>query len=183
MAETTAADPKKVVCGPVRIGYANVFRPRKREDDEEPSYSCMIIIDKTDRVTLRKIAKAIEAAQIEGKAKIGNSKSTTLRDGDEEADLENNPELAGMMYVNISSKQRPGIVDQTRQKVIDETMVYSGCYVNVSMKAFAYNAKGNKGVSFGLNHIQFVRDGEPLGGMTRAEDDFEDVETEGYSLL
>ncbi|GAY71780.1 ssDNA-binding protein, partial [Streptococcus canis] len=31
---------------------------------------------------------------------------------------------------------------------------------------------GNKGIACGLNNLQKLRDGEPLGGRTRAEDDF-----------
>lgn len=178
MAEDKPVSARKAVIGPVRVGYVNVFRARAREEGKDPEYSVMVIIDKGDAATLRKLTKAIEAARIEHKAKVGTSKRTTLRDGDdpEEADLENNPELEGCMFMNVSSKTRPGIVDQRREKILDETMVYSGCYVNLSLMAFGYNTSGNKGVSFALNHVQFVKDGEPLGGMTRAEDDFGDVD-------
>ncbi len=31
---------------------------------------------------------------------------------------------------------------------------------------------GNKGIACGLNNLQKIRDGEPLGGKSRAEDDF-----------
>ena len=53
--------------------------------------------------------------------------------------------------------------------------IYSGCYVRASINAYAFNIQGNSGVSFGLNNIQKVRDGEPLGGGgSKAEDDFDD---------
>ena len=44
------------------------------------------------------------------------------------------------------------------------------------MVAFTYDTKGNKGVSFGLNNVQKVKDDEPLGNFSRAEDDFDEVE-------
>ena len=51
----------------------------------------------------------------------------------------------------------------------------------MSLNFFPYSAMGNNGISAGLNNVQFIRDGEPLGGRSRAEDDFdvyEDPEAE-----
>ncbi len=40
---------------------------------------------------------------------------------------------------------------------------------------YAFNTNGNKGVACGLNHVQKVEDGEPLGGArSKAEEDFAD---------
>ena len=36
----------------------------------------------------------------------------------------------------------------------------------------AFNSNGNKGIACGLNNLQKIKDGEPLGGKSRAEDDF-----------
>jgi hypothetical protein len=65
-------------------------------------------------------------------------------------------------------------VDRRLQEIIDSTEVYSGCYAKVSINAFPYSVSGNKGVSFGLNHVQKLRDGDFLGGRSKAEDDFDD---------
>jgi hypothetical protein len=67
-------------------------------------------------------------------------------------------------------------VDRSVQPILDSSEVYSGCYARVSINAFAYNTNGNRGISFGLNHVQKTRDGDFLGGRTRAEDDFEALE-------
>jgi hypothetical protein len=37
---------------------------------------------------------------------------------------------------------------------------------------YSFNTNGNKGIAFGLNNLQKIRDGEPLGSRSRAEDDF-----------
>ena len=37
---------------------------------------------------------------------------------------------------------------------------------------------GNKGIACGLNNLQKIRDGEPLGGKSRAEDDFATADDE-----
>lgn len=171
--------PTRVVTGKVRLSYVHLFEPYSNDPEKEPKYSVTILIPKSDKATLAKINKAIEAAKEEGKTKkfggkIPTNLSTTLHDGDEEADLERNPEYAGHMYMAMSSKARPGIVDLDLNPILDSTQVYSGCYARVSINAFPYNTSGKKGISFGLNNVQFLEDGEPLGGRTRAEDDFAD---------
>jgi len=175
--------PTRVVTGKVRLSYAFLFEPRTNDPERDPVYSVTILIPKEDETTLEKIHAAIEAAKEEGKDKTwggrvpGNLK-LTLHDGDEEADLERNPEYAGHMYMAMSSKQRPGVVDRDLNPILDSTQVYSGCYARVSINAFPYSNSGNKGVSFGLNNVQFLEDGEPLGGRTRPEDDFDDDESD-----
>ena len=41
-----------------------------------------------------------------------------------------------------------------------------------SINFYAFNSNGNKGIACGLNNLQKIRDGEPLGGKSRPEDDF-----------
>lgn len=179
----TKQNTTKVVTGTVRLSYVHVFEPYAQDEDDQEKYSCVILIPKSDKKTLGKIEKAIEAAAEQGKnskfdGKIPNNLITTLHDGDEEGDLEKNPEYEGHMFMSISSKTKPGIVDGDVNPILDSTEVYSGCYARVSMNAFPYNYKGKKGVSFGLNHIQKVRDGDYLGGRSKAEDDFDEIDDE-----
>ena len=76
--------------------------------------------------------------------------------------------------MNANSTTAPGIVDADRQPILDRSEVYSGCYGRVSITFYAFNSNGNKGIACGLNNLQKIRDGEPLDGHTRAEDDFAD---------
>lgn len=179
----TTQNATKVVTGKVRLSYVHVFEPYSQDSDDEGKYSCVILIPKSDKVTLKKINAAIEAAAEQGKnskfdGKVPKNLVTTLHDGDEDGDLEKNPEYEGHMFMSISSKTRPGIVDKDVNPILDSTEVYSGCFARVSINAFPYNYKGKKGVSFGLNHIQKLADGDFLGGRSRAEDDFEPIEDE-----
>ena len=50
------------------------------------------------------------------------------------------------------------------------------CYGRASITFYAFNSNGNKGIACGLNNLQKIRDGEPLDGHTRAEDDFADFD-------
>jgi hypothetical protein len=171
--------PTRVVTGKVRLSYVHLFEPFSNDPDQEAKYSTTILIPKADKATMAKLRAAEEAAKEIGKTskwegKIPSNLASIIHDGDEEADLERNPEYAGHFYMAMSSKQRPGVVDESLNAILDSTQVYSGCYARVSINAFPYSAKGKKGVSFGLNNVQFLEDGEPLGGRTRAEDDFAD---------
>ncbi len=175
--------PTKVVTGKVRLSYCHLFEPFSSFEGQDPKYSVVILVPKTDKATINKIKAAQQAALEVGKAtkfngSIPKNWKNTFRDGDEEGDLDKNPEYAGHMFMTISNKTRPGIVDQSVQPIIDQTEVYSGCYARVSMNAFPFSASGNKGVSFGLNHVQKISDGDPFGSITKAEDDFDEIESD-----
>ena len=97
------------------------------------------------------------------------------------------PECAGHWLITASRAKKSGapkVVDQQMQQILDEGELYAGCYARMSVHAYAYaptkeNPQIKTGVSFGLNNVQKVADGEPLGGMSsRPEDDFEPVQTD-----
>lgn len=163
----------KVITGKVRMSYANVFEP-KSINGSDPKYSVSLIIPKDDKATIEKINAAIELAKKEGITKLGGkipaNLRTPLRDGD--IDRPDDDSYANSYFVNANSTIKPGIVDENLQQIIDTTEFYSGCYGRASIVFYAYNANGNKGIACGLQNLQKLEDGEPLGGRSRAEDDF-----------
>lgn len=170
----------KVITGITRLSYVNLNAP-KSINGGEARYSASVLIPKTDTATLTKIKNAVEAAYTEGAAKLkGTSKSipalsalkTPLRDGD--AERPDDPAYAGHYFLNANNKEKPGVVDKNRDKIIDNAELYSGIYARCSLSFFAFNSNGNKGIACALNHVQKIRDGEPLGSRTKAEDDFND---------
>jgi len=171
---------KKVVTGKVRGSYVNVFQPKMNDLSGNEEYSMMILIPKEDKETLTRLSTAIKKAQSD---KWGNKVPTNarnpLKNGNNEDDLPESARLgdepyADHYFMNVKSKQKPGIVDKTRQAVLDPEDFMSGDYCRVALGAYAYDQKGNRGVSFGLQNIQVLGKGEPLGGRTRAENDFDD---------
>ena len=85
--------------------------------------------------------------------------------------------VEGAIFLNLKSKEKPGLVDQNVQDIIDPKEVYAGCKLRATINAYAYSHGGNHGVSFGLGNVQKVGDGEPIGGgRTRATDDFGPVD-------
>ena len=81
----------------------------------------------------------------------------------------------GAIFITATAKTQPGLVDASVQKIIDESKFYAGCYAIAEVRAFCYDAKGKKGVSFGLNNVQKTRDGEPLSGRNAPEDVFSPI--------
>ncbi|WP_114108778.1 DUF2815 family protein [Clostridioides difficile] len=169
----------KVVTGKVRLSYCNIFKSRAMVEGAEPKYSVCILIPKSDKVTLGRIKKAIDAAKEQGKTskwggKLPGNLKTPIRDGDAER-ADEAEEYVGMYFLNANSTQKPGIVDKDLNEILDNTEVYSGCYGRVSINFFPYNSAGNKGIGCGLQNVQKLADGEVLGGArARAEADFSD---------
>lgn len=166
----------KVVTGKVRFSYANVWEPKSINGGEE-KYSVSLIIPKSDKKTIKAIEKAVEAAKTAGIPKFGgkipSNLKTPLRDGD--IDREEDENYTDSYFINANCKTKPGIVDKKGQPIIDSTEFYSGCYGHASVTFYAFNSNGNKGIACGLNNLMKTEDGEPLGGRSRAEDDFADL--------
>ena len=172
-------NPTKVITGVnTRWSYVNAWEP-KSINGGAPKYSVSLIIPKSDTKTLEKIRAAIQAAYEEGQSKLkGNGRSvpalsalkTPLRDGD--AERPDDEAYANSYFVNANSGTAPGIVDADRNPILERSEVYSGVYGRASINFYAFNSNGNKGIACGLNNLQKIRDGEPLGGKSRPEDDF-----------
>lgn len=178
----------KVVTGEVRLSYVHVFEAFANNPDQDPKFSVVLLIPKTDTKTVAAIRRAQQAALEAGKetkfgGRVPKAWKDTFRDGDEEGDLDRNPEYEGHWFMTVSSKTKPGVVDQDVNPILDSTEVYSGCYARVSINAFPFSTQGNKGVSFGLNHVQKLRDGDYLGGRSKAEDDFGPVDRVESDLI
>jgi len=171
----------KVITGLVRFSYLQVFTPKTINNQGDPKYSVSLIIPKSDKATIRAIKQAIKLAADEGLqskfgGKIPAGLKTPLRDGD--VDRPEDEAYANSMFINCSSpaKNKPGVIDKNLKPILDESEVYSGAYGRASVTFFPYNAGGNKGIGAGLNHLQKLKDGEQLGSVTSAEEDFKDID-------
>ena len=177
-------NPTKVVTGKHTVfSYLNVNEPKTPMGGGTPKYSVSLIIPKSDTMTVAKIRDAIRAAYEEGQSKLkGSSKfvpdladlKTPLRDGDKER--KGDEAYAGCYFVNANSTTKPGVVDADLHPILETRELYSGIIGRASISFYAYNSNGNRGIACGLNNLQKLSDGTPLGGHSRAEDDFSDVD-------
>ncbi|MGN0149684.1 MAG: DUF2815 family protein [Clostridia bacterium] len=163
----------KVVTGEVRFSYAHLWEPQAI-NGSEPKYSVSLIIPKSDKKTIKAIKDAMEAAKQEGIGKFGGkippNLKLCLRDGDIERPDDDT--YADSYFINCNSKDQPQIVDRKVQPILDRSEFYSGCYGKASISIYAYNVNGNRGIAASINSVQKTRDGDSLGGRSRAEDDF-----------
>ena len=166
-----------------RASYANVFKSHAFEGQpaESAKYSIVMLFPKsTDLAGLKKLANDAIAKKWDDPAKRKQMTSNPnfknpFRDGDvERADKEGYP---GHIFISASSKMKPGIVDQNTQAIINEDNFYSGCYARATLTAYGYNTAGNIGVAFGLQNLQFLKDGDAFSGRNKAENDFGVVDT------
>lgn len=94
-----------------------------------------------------------------------------FRDGDHVADKYDG--YADHIFVRATSFRVPGVVDNNTQRIMDPNSVYGGLICLAQVNAYCYEAGGTPGVTFGLNHLQILKDdGVSFTSMTKAEDAF-----------
>lgn len=175
----------RVITGKVRFSFVSVFEAKAFQEGLPPKYSVMLLIPKSDVGTIKRIRTAIDAAAQKGLStkfggKMPNVLQTTLKDADVDTDRDGTvfaekwDYTKGHYILNASTKNQPQIVDAQLNPIINPTEFYSGCYGRASINFFAFNNSGNKGISAGLNNLQKLEDGEPLGSFSTAEQDFAD---------
>ena len=154
-------------------------------------WSTMILIPKSDKVTVKKIKDVVNAV---AKEKWGDNIPKTLkisfRDGDKEGKNglpEGTPvgtePYTDHYFLSARSDRQPTVVDQQMQPILDPGAIVSGDYGIVSLNCFHFDNEHGKGISFGLGNIQLAKKGEPLGGKSvPPEEEFKPIaEAEGGS--
>ena len=179
MANTPTADLTQVTTGTARLSYAHLTQPFDRKDGTEPRYSVTVLVPKNDIATKAKIDAAIEHVAQRASTGIWGGRppifASPVHDGDGVRPSDGRPfgpECRGHWVFAASGKQKPSLVDLNNQDIIDPRGIYSGMYGRVNVRFFEYNRSGKKGVGCGLNHVQKVRDGEPLSGRLTVEEAF-----------
>ena len=175
-----------VIITPVfRLSYPNIWEPKMNQLAKREQYDIQMLFDKaTAKASLAEMVKLVnDLIAWKGWTGVAGIRKP-FQDGDKKVNSagELNPAYKGMILVSSWSKQAPGIVDPTgKHPITQHDEIYGGCYCRAKVNAYAYEQAGQKGVNFGLLHIQKIKDGEPFGNRTRAEDAFSPVENAGAS--
>lgn len=163
-----------------RLSYPALYVPRRAKNSVKEKYGCTLIFDVgTDLAPLKKSAYdcAVERWGEKGREDYerGRLKKPILDGGDPK--YSDKDELgAGKFFIRCFSERKPGVVDRKANIILPQDadeLLYAGCYVQASVRPFCYDTDGNKGVSFGLQNVQWVRHGERLAGGPSAQDEFE----------
>lgn len=171
------------------------------EADDNGKYGLTAITSKEDATVFRKAMKEAADKCWPGKAdsQIKHPKfRSPFRDGAEMVNRDGelyNGFAEGQVVVKLSSKDKPGIVDRMARAIkdkdgttltdkeagtweeIEDNKIYSGASYRATFVAQAYDREDGFGVSFKLENLQKVKDGDRLGGggRAKAEDEFEPI--------
>lgn len=178
---TQKPNPAAIITLPVRLAFPALDKPKARSADDANNpakwtYQSVLLIPPT--VPIKTFQQAVVAAMV---AKWG--KPIALKPGKSPIhECAEKPDVAGYVegwnYINAHTKRKPGLVDQQAQPC-DHSLFYAGCWVRAFVNTYAWeHPVGGKGVSFGLNALQFVRDDERLDGFAGATEVFDAIETE-----
>lgn len=142
----------------------------------------------TDLSALRAAAALAVSEKFTDKIKVGPKTYTALEALDKgilrspfRTDAEAKGYTDGSTFCNVKTESKPQIYHsyngengKVKQMTDDEVLAqcYPGAWVRASVTAFAYEHSGNKGASFALNTLQFVKDGDRLDSRVAGEDEF-----------
>lgn len=154
--------------GPAKYGISMLFTPAQFTDADKKAWQAMK--DLANEVSVEAFKKKLNDLPANFKK--------PFRLGEEKDGLDGYGK--GVIFVNATSKMKPGLIDRDKTVITDQESFYAGCYARATLVAFAFDNKG-KGVAFGLNNIQKVKDGESFSGRTDASEDFTDDLAEGES--
>jgi len=166
-----------------RLSYPKLFKAELNKLNGKEEFSLVALFPKgTDLTAMQKAAQAaIEKKWGTDPSKWPKPLKNPFRKHEErekDGKLPDGHEPGGI-FMNLKSERKPTVVDQNVQEILDPAKIYAGCFVRASINFYAYDQKGNRGVSAGLGHVQLVRDGDPLGNVVRVTDAFAPVETGG----
>lgn len=177
-----------IITPEARLSYPFIFEPQPpNKPDGTPKYGAALLFDEdADLTELKQAAfnvvvekfgekKAKELVK-SGKYKFIGGSHHTIR-----TDVESKPFPEGTAaFINARSNNQPGVVSRVPdpntgkpQRITDPQEIYPGAIVKALVNPYWYDVDGNRGVAWGLNAIQKIRDGERLDGRVPAEDVFE----------
>lgn len=191
MASTTMT-PVGTLCFPA------LFEPKKnKQNPAAPArYSCILLFDEaaTKSSAYQALRKSVHECIAE---KWGAQKAAdpafvrTLRlpfrdasekdyNGFDKGEIFISPWAAGEgQYAS-----RPDVVNLQGEKLLAPEEVFAGQLARATVRPFAYDNNGNRGVSLGLEHVQVVKlDGERLDGKQSAASAFANADNSQLAAL
>lgn len=166
-----------------RADWVHLLKPYLSADDakdpnKKAKYQVTMLFKKGEDLTrLKNAVVKVLTDKFGDKTKWPKNLRLPFRD---QADKEKEGKLpagyeSGAIFTRASSLNKPGLIDTANNDIIDSSEIYPGCYMKATVHAYYYNRKGNQGVTFDLHNVQKQRDGEPLSGRLKAQDEFEPV--------
>lgn len=168
-----------IITPEVRLSFPNLFEARvvPGSQNAKPKFSASLLLPPSFDLKLLQQSMAAAMTKKWGKVITLPAAKNPIKDAAEKEGLAGYE--TGWRFINVSAnlESPPQVVDQRLLPVTDRTKVYAGMWVRAYLNAFAWeHAQGGKGVSFGLNAIQLMRDGERIDGRRATTDVFTPVD-------
>lgn len=139
----------------------DLFEPK--DYDGNLRYGCGVLVEKGTPMA-KTLNAAVEAVKSAGSLGNVSAERVCVSDGDEsefEADH-------GHLVLRCGNNKRPKVVNRNLVKLpADNDVLYAGCVVNVDVEIWAQKNKFGKRVNADLLGVQFVREGDRIGGGTQ----------------
>jgi hypothetical protein len=165
------------------LSFPNLFVARAAVPGGEPRFSLNLIfndeaIKTAEYQALRKaVAEAIDGEWGAGKASDAKFVGSLRLPFRKTSEKEYAGYDQGTVFVHAWTKQKPGLVDARLQDILVPDDVWAGQLARATVRPFAYQQSGNKGVSFALENVQIVKKAMPrLDGRVEAKKAFGAVE-------
>lgn len=191
---TAKKEVTRYLTPPFVASFPRLFEAHKMEGDQgKPKYSVCAIwkpgdFNEADKVKWNAILKGLDKAARDAfktawKDLDASTHKKGLRNGKSKEGMAGFGE--GTRFANLTSLQRPGVIDKNKAKVGPEEgnadEIYPGCICRATVTVYSYGLKKGskgKGVAIGLTNLQKLADGPRLDNRVAAEDDFdEDVDS------
>ena len=179
-----------------RVMYPDVINPSrfKEERTGADQWLIRVMIPKDDKSQMLRLVNAIQIneraqaqypndldfntkAEVSGIVKEdGIWRNQPIRDGNSDR-YPNEANDHWVIHAKATADNKPAVVDGQMNKVVDATKIYSGCVCKVGIGVKVYNARGNRGIGWFLNGVQFIKNDEKivLGNQLAIDDLFSKV--------
>lgn len=164
----------------VTLSFPHILEPNTSLEGAKPKYGCALLMDADSQeakaVDASIVATAKEAFGAKGDKVVAGMKGKgkfPLKDGNLKEELAG---YVGRLYINANSGVVIPCFNRDRTKMNEQEIrekMYAGATVNAIISFYKYSHKtGGDGVGIGLKGLQFIADGDRLGGggVAKAED-------------
>jgi len=168
-----------------RVSYPHMFEPKLNELSGKMEYSLVALFPLGADLSKAKLACKqimIDKFGPDPKKWPDNLKSPFRDQNDKrKKDKDGNyylpePLVAGALFCNLRTINRPGLVDKAVKPIIDPMEFYAGCWAIATVCPYYFDKMGNTGIALGLRNVQKTRDDGPLSSRMKAEDEFQPIE-------
>ncbi len=157
-----------------RVSHPHVFKANAVKEGDTKKYSVVMLIPK--KADLSKMKEALKQAKI---LEFGNKKNwpedleSPVSDGDDPkyADKEGYKNH-WVVRASTNENNRPYVVDENVEDIIEQSQFYPGCYAKASVFAYVWSFMKKQGVGLILDGVQKTKDGKAFTGKKSASQVF-----------